>query len=52
MQNYGVILKNGKIAKRIETSFEHLENNKANIRAIEYIKKYERVFLYLYSSIF
>ncbi|ASM38811.1 MAG: hypothetical protein SPI03_04295 [Campylobacter sputorum] len=49
---YGVILKNGKIAKKIETSFEHLENNKANIRAIEYIKKYEKECSYIYIALF
>lgn len=45
-------IKNGKIAKRIETSFEHLENNKANIRAIEYIKKYEKECSYIYIALF
>lgn len=49
---YGVILKNGKIVKKIEASFEHLENNKANIKAIDYIKKYEKECSYIYIALF
>lgn len=49
---YGVILKNGKIVKKIETSFEHPENNKVNIKAIEYIKNYEKECSYMYISLF
>lgn len=49
---YGVVLKNGKVVKKLEANFEHLEPTKANIKAIDYIKKHEKECSYTYIALF